>query len=171
MGTPLFEYGIQHEKGVIRAHVGVLACKVYVFRAERAVTVMGKFRQCHAFQPGVNGATAIGYAVPVGAIPGLRTLRISTDWTTIFNQDDSTSEKGKSAVAIVRRLLRDARFPLPCDPRLVDNVRMQIEGDDIIVEGRWRIQVKCDYRAGDGHPLCTGNLYLQTHERNPLKLI
>ena len=171
MEMPLFEYGIQHEKGVIRAHVGVLACKVYAFRAERAATVMAQYKSLLAFQSGVNGATASGYVVPVGSIPGLRAIKFSPDWAAIFNEDDRTTEKGRCAVTIVSRLLRDARFPLPCDPRVVDNVRMQFEGDDIVIDGHWRIQVKCDYRAGEGHPRCTGNLYLQTHERNPLKFI
>ena len=38
----------------------------------------------------------------------------------------------------------------------------------IVVNGKWRIQVKCDYDAGPGG---TGNLFLQTAECNPLKQI
>ncbi len=175
METPsLFEYGIQHEKGVIRAHVGVLACKVYAFRAERAAAILDNYPALPAYQNGVKGATASGRAVPCRDIPGLRVIKFKSEWATIFKETDETSDKGKCAVAIVTRLLRDARFPLPCsnnDMFNVNGVRMQIEGDDIVVDGHWRIQVKCDYRAGDGHPRCTGNLYLQTHERNPLHRI
>ena len=45
---------------------------------------------------------------------------------------------------------------------------VQIQGTDILVFSRKRVQVKCDYRCGD-RPLGTGNVFLQRAERNPLK--
>lgn len=85
-----------------------------------------------------------------------------------FRQDDSTTIKGEKAVAVVARLLQIGYFPLPVDPRVILDADLQIAGTDIIVQAKYRIQVKCDYEGGEGM-ICTGNLYLQTAEINPFK--
>ena len=47
-----------------------------------------------------------------------------------------------------------------------------LEGDvvtDLLVTASLRIQVKCDYRGGPRELGGSGNLFLQTHECNPLR--
>lgn len=168
----LFDYGIHNESADLRAHVCVLARKVYVFPRRPVVQIMKRFELKSAGQRGVIGKTAEGRVVPVTTIPYLKQIPISEERLIGFTEDLSTSEKGERAVNLVSELLKAGRFPLWVEGDLVETVNMQIDGDDIHVSGRWRIQVKCDFCGGRGeHPRCTGNLFLQTAERNPLKRI
>ena len=171
----LFDYGIHNEASNIRAHVGVLAKTLFVFPTVCAVRVMPGFAKKGARQPGVNGITAEGYCVPPAAIPNLRRLAIAEERLVGFDDDLSTSEKGNRAVAIVTAFLKAGRFPLWLEGDFVTDPEIQITGTDIRVRGNWKIEVKCDYRASDTygkpHWNCTGNLYLQIAERNPLRRI
>ena len=92
-----------------------------------------------------------------------------------FIETLSTSEKGDRAVDIVSAFLKSGRFPLWLEGEFVTDREIQITGTDIKVKGNWKIEVKCDFRASDErgqpHPNCTGNLYLQVAERNPLRRI
>jgi len=66
--------------------------------------------------------------------------------------------------------MRLGMFPLWARAKESDLAKLQIEGTDVLLVGEWRIQVKCDFYAGDGsHPSATGNLFLQTAELNPFK--
>lgn len=85
-----------------------------------------------------------------------------------FHPDDSTSEKGDQAVRVVQWLLKAGRFPLWTHGDIIGDKDMQVQGYDIIVRMKARIQVKCDWRAGD-KPGCTGNLFLQVRECNPFR--
>jgi hypothetical protein len=171
----LYDYGIQNEQTDIRAHVAVLAQKLYVFRTAAALRVMRKYPKRFAGQRDVDdGPTARGHIVPVGAIPGLRSLSIHESRLKDFREDMTTTEKGELAVLVVAAFLEAGRFPLWVGG--VDEVteaEMQIQGVDILVRGTWKIQTKCDYRAGGvrGVNRCTGNLFLQIAERNPLKRV
>jgi hypothetical protein len=60
------------------------------------------------------------------------------------------------------------RFPIEFDPKIVEGRGLQIEGMDIIVNCKVKIQVKCDFTGGR-KPLGSGNLFLQTAECNPLR--
>lgn len=170
----LVEYGIQCEKSDIRAHVGVWARSVYVFptRCGAELIQSGKYISRPAFQAGVIGRTALGYCVPICEFPTLRTISVPalSLWDD-FHSDDTTSTKGKTAVAVVLYLLKNGRFPMWIDTTEDDRTNVQVKGTDILLFAKQKIQVKCDYRCGTGHLECTGNLYLQTHEANPLHLI
>jgi hypothetical protein len=167
----LVSYGVLNEKSDFRAHVGVLAQTVYVFPTVSAVEAIrsGRYKGKPATQPGYNGPTAWGYPVPWNEIE-----RIVPVWAKVaiervaFREDDSPSVKGEKAVRVVAALLSAGWFPLPVTPKIVEDHDLQISGLDISVKGDWRIQVKCDYKAGSGK-YCTGNIYLQTDEINPLK--
>lgn len=166
----LFEYGIQTEDSDIRAHVSVVARQVYVFPTKAAVALCmsGKYKAKPAWQPGISYPTAKGYVVPWRDIPNIVPLR--AEWFIAeqnFCERDSTSVKGQKAANVVEKMIRLGWFPLAVMPIVSDETDIQRKGIDIIVSGTWRIQVKCDYRAGEGG---TGNLYLQIAERNPLDL-
>jgi hypothetical protein len=174
-GSPaLADFGIQNEQSDIRAHVGVLAGAVYVYRTADGLKALeqheGELKV--ATQPGVNFVTSKGYAVPWQNIPRIRSIPCKKMIAYFdFRESDSTSEKGRKASSVVERLIEAGYFPLPIEPSIVSSVSIQRQGVDLIVSGTWRIQVKCDFRAGSGHARCTGNLFLQVAECNPLKAI
>lgn len=172
----LVEYGVQNEASDIRAHVGVLAGKVYVYSTKRGLSVMnaGVERGAYTLRPaytttpdGHRLTTAMGCPVPVADLQPYEIDAAALIERVGFSECDSTSTKGAKAIQVVAALLRSGSFPLPVNGEIVEDVDMQRQGLDIVVSGRWRIQVKCDYRGGRGHPDCTGRLYLQTHECNP----
>lgn len=173
MSAPeLFHYGIHNEGTDIRAHVAIYAKKLYCFPTRPALKVMTKFPKKPAFQDGVEGPTAEGHVVPVSAIPHIRYVTLADDRVKGFRESWNPSQKGAFAVDIVRAVLKAGRFPIWFDGELVDELDMQVNGVDISIRGRWRIQVKCDKKAGNGDdPRCSGNLYLQIAERNPLHYI
>ena len=169
----LFDFGIHNEASNIRAHVAVLARTLYVFPTLCAVRVMKQYRTLEAFQPGVTGATAVGHCVPPDAIENIRKLRIAEARLSDFREDLPTGAKGDKAVAIVEAYLKAGRFPLWIESEFIDSPAIQRTGTDLIVNSKWRIEVKCDFRASDArgqpHERCTGSLYLQIAERNPLR--
>jgi hypothetical protein len=134
-----------------------------------------------AGQPGINGVTANGACVPIFDFKGwgfdLRIIDLQElgsrytkkDFWLSFRHDLSTSIKGAKAVLVVKALLQDGHFPLWLAVAKDANRSIQVAGADILVYCKHRIQVKCDYFAGDreGMKACTGNLYLQTSECNP----
>lgn len=165
------EYGIQTERSHIRAHVSPTTKAVYVYRTAAGLAAIqnGTHPKLPAFQPGHDGPTAWGYVVPVEDIPDIRTLHLTgTQWWEGFRESADTSEKGRLAVGVVQRLLQNGRFPLWVAADEVSDMGLQLEGTDIIAWGNWRIQVKCDYKAGPRALGGTGNLYLQVEEINPL---
>lgn len=168
----LHEYGIQTEQSDIRAHVSPGACAMFVFPTQSAVAVMRKYPKRTASQPGVIGKTAEGYIVPVADIPDLWALRIDPSFFDGFNECLSTSEKGDRAVKLVIAALKNGGFPLPVHANFSTERNIQISGTDVIVVGKWRIEIKCDYWAsmekGKPNARCTGNVFLQIAERNPL---
>lgn len=169
----LYEHGIQTENSDIRAHVAPGTRAIYVFRTQYALDLIasGRYPIKVASQPGVEGITGRGYIVPWHDITDIRRLRFhSVPWWEKFSDTQSTSEKGKLAVDVVSCLLQRGLFPLWCIAPSDDteDVSMQIKGTDIVQFGKWRIQGKCDYYAGEGG---TGNLFLQIAERNPMKRI
>jgi len=164
----MFEHGIGQENSDIRAHVSPLKMQIFVFKTSSILELLKKesFPEKTASQPGVVGITAKGRIIPISKIPNL----IMVEWNfpprwKCFSDTDSTSKKGNDAVGIVTDALRRGMFPLYALAVEIKDKNMQISGTDIIVSGRWKIQVKCDYPAGR-----TGNLFIQTHERNPKKM-
>lgn len=177
MGEPvpagcLFEYGIHLENSDIRCHVGPAARSIFVFRTALASALLpGKYRKAYAGQPGVEGPTGLGYLVPWRDVPDIRAVAWSSvPWWEWFDFHETTSEKGKKAVGVTAELMRLGRFPLWLDNGVESkDVSVQIRGTDMIIFGRWRIQVKCDWLAGDVKDGGSGNLFLQIAERNPLR--
>lgn len=175
--TKLVDYGIQNEQSDIRAHVAVLAGKVYVYSTVKGLATLQAGIQQGIYTPrgaytevghrGEKLQTATGYAVPVADIKHMAIDAAALIKLQNFAETDSTTVKGNKAVAVVQALLRHGLFPLPVSGEIVTDVHMQRSGLDVVVQGRWRIQVKCDWRAGSGAPGCTGNLFLQTAECNP----
>jgi len=167
---PLYESGIQTEQSDIRAHVSVVCKKVYVFKTQNALDAIRitNPESRSAYQDGVDGATAQGWLVRPRDIVGLRTLPCGLwgRWDE-FNEGMTTSEKGLLAVDLVVRILSIGYFPIWIEASENQCRNVQINGTDIIVNPNVKIQVKCDYRAGE-YP-GTGNLFLQFAERNPLK--
>jgi hypothetical protein len=163
----LFEHGIHTEKSDIRAHVSASDKTVYVFRTVEGLRAIERYKPplAPAKQDGVVGKTAVGWLVQPDWIEDLRRLRFQSwkQWSALHPRL-STSAKGRLAVACVVEIMRMGRFPLWIDASESDRENVQIEGTDIIVFARKKIQVKCDMSAG-----ITGNLYLQKAERNPLK--
>lgn len=167
LARELVEYGIQTEDSDIRAHVSVAAGKVYVFPTKPAVALVqsGKYPAKPAWQPGISYPTAKGYVVPWRDIPNIVPVAASRFiGEQNFSSGDSTTTKGEKASNVVEKLIRLGWFPLAVMPIVSEDTEIQRSGIDIIVHGTWRIQVKCDYNAGEGG---TGNLFLQVAERNP----
>lgn len=169
----LVPYGIMEEKSDIRAHVGAFARRVFVFQTDvmRRLVKARKYPLVLAFQSWVDGATGEGHPVPITDVPDLRTLNFeSWNWDS-FPFNGSESAKGAAAVNIVVNLLRLGRFPLWISASNDERESVQVKGTDVVVFAKQLIQVKCDLKAGlKKHSLrCTGNLFIQTRERNPLR--
>ena len=95
----LHDYGIQNEESAIRAHVGVRARTVYVFRTEEAKRIVASMRESDgrfASQPGVAGTTAFGFPVPVGRFNDLRRIPNPTLSTARRNCPSTAPRKGQS---------------------------------------------------------------------------
>lgn len=167
----LFGYGVQNEESDIRAHVCVLAERVYVFPTWAGVKAIksGLWPEVPAYQTGVDFATAKGFLIRPEGIERCTFVLVPALIREInFSPTDSTSIKGEKAAGVVETMLRRGWFPLPADPDTITDLTLQRSGVDIMVVGNWRIQVKCDYRGGCGKDIgCTGNLFLQTQELNP----
>jgi hypothetical protein len=176
----MIPYGIEQEGSDIRAHVAPLARRVIVCQTEllRQQCKLKKYPIGRATQEGVTGITGEGPLVPIYDIPDVRILNLTAKnwnfhWESFPLQTDSTNERGRAAVRTVRMILERGRFPLWVKTRESKNEEIQILGTDIIIYKRFKIQVKCDYQAGlrEWHHKCTGNIFMQTAERNPLKKI
>jgi hypothetical protein len=171
----LFDYGIHNEASNIRAHVAPLASCVFVFPTICGVKAMKGKQKKLAYQPGVDYPTAEGALVKPCEIAHLRTIRLHPDRFEGFTEQLSTSEKGDKAVEIVQMMLKFGKFPLWLEGEFVKDVSIQTTGTDVVVKGKWKIEVKCDFRAsaekGSPNKLCTGNLFLQTAERNPFHYV
>jgi len=169
----LADYGIQNEQSDIRAHVSVANQKVYVFKTSAGIDAIkaNGYPTRFASQPGVDGITAEGWCVPWWHIPDIRPLSFNS-WSSWgdFSINLSTTRKGQLAVECVRKVMEMGRFPFWVQAEEVDDMRLQVQGVDLVVAYNQRIQVKCDWMGGE-EPLGTGNLFLQKAERNPLKRV
>jgi hypothetical protein len=165
----LHEYGIITEQSDIRAHVGVANKTIYAFKTRSGVEAIETHKPQTAFasQPGVNHATAEGWLVKPTMISGLQRLKyLSWAHWGAFTESMTTSQKGDHAVKCVLDCLSIGRFPLWVNGSESNDRGVQIAGTDIVLTMNHRIQVKCDWYAGE-KPLGTGNLFLQKAECNP----
>lgn len=164
----MIAYGIATEQSDMRVHVSVCTNLAFVFETEAMRKFVNEdpagFRDVPAYQPGVKGATARGLLVPVWlagfveavSYEGHVDVKPSAAWTT--------SQKGEWAASVVAELAKCGRLPL-----YIRNAsehwsrKVQISGTDVKVSEAFRIQTKCDWSS------CPeGNLFIQTHEINPL---
>lgn len=165
----LFEYGIHTENSDVRAHVSGSNATIYVFPTKNGVKAIEEndppLRS--AGQPGVVGRTAEGWLVKPSWVADLREVKFRSwqGWSE-YRPTMTTSEKGKLAIQCVLQVMRLGRFPFWVDASEDDRENVQISGTDILVFARKKVQVKCDWRAGE-----TGNLFLQRAERNPLRRV
>jgi len=171
MNARLVKYGISEEESDIRAHVTLIGRQIVVFPTAEIVRLIGEtqYREATATQPGVNGQiTARGYVVPITDIQRLAIVRSDKyPWPTQKQYDDmSLSNKGDIAVQAVCAAIRANRFPLWVSADIVSDIELDIRGMDITINARRRIQVKHDWGCWNGG---TGNVFIQTHECNPLK--
>lgn len=164
----LIKYGIFEEKSDIRAHVTYQ--KVFVFKTKELINLLrlkgDEFIKVPAYQANYNKPTAFGYLVKPIMINDIRELHFKT-WNEWNNFDEKwiTTKKGKWAIRCIIELIKIGRFPFWLEAKQTDNVKIDIQGTDILIVMDQKIQVKCDYPA-----FKTGNLYIQTHEINPHKL-
>lgn len=171
----LVDYGIYTEQSDLRAHVGPLAKTIYVYKTTAMIEFIDSNKSRYitkpAYQPGFDKPTATGYCIPIVDVPWVRRCQfISYDWDLFPPASASTSEKGDAAIKVVCELLRLGRFPLFFDNVTESKDRsIQVSGTDIVVVGRHRIQVKCDYPAAPRELGGYGNLFIQIQEHNPFK--
>lgn len=163
METKLFKYGIEDEDSDIRAHVSDKVIFVFKTSAVRSLLSRKKYPEKAAYQPGVKEPTAKGYLVCSEDIPDIRKLRFHERFN-VYRDSMTTSAKGEFAVNMVVAALKFGRFPLWVEASQTTDKTIDINGTDILICNNQRIQVKCDYPA-----VRTGNLYIQTHEANPLR--
>ena len=168
MIAPLIKSGIQTENSDIRAHVSVVGKCVYVFQTKNGVKAARMSRSIkEGGQPGYRGRTFRGVTVPWRSVEGIKRITHNnwSEWGR-FSPSLDTSQKGKLAVEFVQCVLKGGAFPFWITAEEDNRREIQISGTDLIVDSKIRIQVKCDYEAGEGG---TGNLFLQTAECNPFK--
>ncbi|MFA7463227.1 MAG: hypothetical protein WCY59_08810 [Anaerovoracaceae bacterium] len=180
MPQPLFDYGIQTEKSDIRTHVCPTVRRVYVYPTESGLIIIekGNYPLVPGFQPGYAGPTSEGYLVPPDDIPYCVELKFRDGaWDHLkFRKEESTSEKGRKAVLLVKMMLKRGLLPIPTESEIVEERDIQISGTDIFVranslkERDVHIQVKCDFDGGRKELGGTGNLFLQVKEINPFGL-
>jgi len=165
----LVEHGIFTEQCHLRAHVCVVAGKVYMYTPENGkkaiATGIFQTRRTYPKYAGYQ-ATADGYIVPPSSIPFVQIYEVPLLIVSAsFSPSDNPTIKGRKAENVVFTMAQLGFFCPPHNPEIVTDKERQYLGVDLIVCGAFGVQVKCDYNGGE-HPQATGNLYLQTAERN-----
>jgi len=171
--TRLIEYGImQEDRAIIRAHVAIGTGLVYIFSVGAAQDTLSRkpYREATAKQG--QFITAKGKLVPPCDIADLVSIEIPAAWRTraLAYEKQDEGKKGQVAVEIMKHILKSGLLPskfLTFVPQEITDEMLQVQGLDIIITATTKMQVKCDWRAGDKASGGTGNLYLQTHECNP----
>lgn len=172
--TKLVNYGIQNEGSDIRAHVCVNAKVVYVYPTSEGLDALkvNTYKPLPVYTNGIQ--TATGYAVPPSKIRRCIPVNVKSLFAKYpIDFSDSPTEKGRKAVQIVLDMLKVGYFPFFVAADEVTDQILQIEGTDIYVNARMKIQVKCDFEGGEPKKegakgeRVTGNLFLQIAECNP----
>jgi len=168
--TKLIESGIRTERSHIRAHVCPRIRRVYVFKTSLGIQAIdsGSY-PLKAVRTG-EIVTAMGYLVPPHVL-GCSVIDIPEDvfYEADFDWKDNTSEKGRKATFVIKRLIEQGLFPMRFTVQEINERMMQISGIDVTMQDNMKIQVKMDYNGGDKRLGGTGNLYLQTAECNPYR--
>jgi len=176
----LKEYGIQTEDSDYRVHVSFDTHSVFMFPTEAGRRAVADYENKHikpdlATDPAVRDGrpTARGFKVFWKHIDDCQRIPIPDH---IFHKygcllQDRTSVKGTAASQIAMEMVVAGLIRLPMIASEVTDLGAQMRGQDMIVtRGGASIQIKCDWFAGHEYPDGSiRGLYLQTHERNPLK--
>lgn len=164
----LTEHGILNEASDYRAHVCPRTFRCYFFRTEDGRDVVKKLIAEGVLPKKIkdpkSGGEAEGYAVPLTMLPMARIEEFPFGWIEPYYDGLSTSEKGQIAIGIVERLLRLAGHDICIIPA---GTPLNISGVDIVSDGVTKYEVKMDGKGGAKDMGGSGNLFLQTRERNP----
>ena len=165
-GFSFIQYGIQNEESDLRAHVSGCNKSVYVFETINGIRAINDNCESRQFakQPGIDRPTGEGWLVKISWIDGIKKIECP-DWTG-WNDGKpySLKDRGKLACECVKFLINSGRFPMLLESKEMENINCQIKGIDLVItSNRKKIQVKCDWIAGQ-----TGNLFLQFAEINPM---
>jgi len=170
----LVEYGIQTENSNYRTHVGYKTQHIFVFPTKNGLKEVIKFNNIGKRTVSIDGKTitAKGYPVPISSIEDMQNIFIPHDIYSKYTiyPDMITTTKGQLAVQIVFEMLKRTLISLPINVDIKNSKAIQIKGTDIVISSKLKIQVKCDFNAGDKKYGGTGNVFLQTDECNPYKL-
>jgi hypothetical protein len=152
-------------------HVSYTTQRVYVFSTKIGRWLIHLWRQREKPKTVRIGdlERARGYAIPISYFPCHASVCIPQKIYSKYHigYEMSTGRKGQLAMEIVVAMLKRNLIPLPVRVKVVRDKRTQIKGTDLIVRSCYRLQVKCDYPAGEEEYGGTGNLFLQTEECNP----
>src|SRR3990167_3667725 len=172
--TALVKYGIEEEESDYRAHVSAVTKTVFVFETQRAVEYIKTSASCLRQREAWTGdiKTAQGYIISPNEITSMLEFEIPDDLIPPMGliRRWSTSDKGVWAVNVVKNMFLMGLIRLPLIAMDVTDADLQIRGTDLIISPRFKIQVKCDLKAGKTELGGTGNLYIQTHECNPYRM-
>lgn len=169
----LYQYGINEEQSDIRAHVSLPGRRITVYRTADMVALIASktYREVSATQPGVSRETARGLLVPLNDIMPQCVLHSEAfPWDRYDHCAMDLAQRGDMAVVVVRASILANKFPLWVCGHVNGDKELDIEGTDLIVIARRRIQVKYDARAYPSSNGGSGNLFVQTHECNPLRI-
>jgi hypothetical protein len=175
----LKEYGIQTEDSDYRVHVSFDTRSVFMFPTKagrRAVEdyESKRIKPVLATDPAVRDGqpTARGFKVFWKHIDECQRIPIPDHifYKHSCSLHDRTSVKGAAAAQIAMEMVNAGLIRLPMMACEVFDLGAQMRGQDMIVTRGASIQIKCDWFAGHEYPDGSiRGLYLQTHERNPLK--
>lgn len=168
----LIEYGVQNDGSDYRIHVGYKTQHIYVFptgQGKEYISRQHGLELKNAYQDGM--VTARGYAVPTSHLKDLREILIPPALYReyIILEKMTTSDKGRLATCIALEMLKKNLVPLSVNVSITDDTTMQVNGTDILIDSKWKIQVKCDFNAGRRDLGGTGNVFLQIEECNPYR--
>jgi len=169
----LHKYGIEEEKSDIRAHVSIPGRRVTVYRTPDMVSLItGKeYPQKTATQIGVDFDTGRGWLVPLDDIQPQFVLTSEVyPWNEWKHDTMDCGQKGDAAVMCVRAAIMANRFPLWVCGHVNEDRELDLRGTDIIVCATRHIQVKYDALSFPKLDGGTGNLFIQSHERNPRQI-
>lgn len=169
-------HGIQTETSFLRAHVAVLAQRLFVFERQEGVDAIntGQYRWVVGGYKDVHGWTAIGYVVPPGDLKTLSVITLPPEWFEGFKEHMDESISGRRAEKIVERCYELRMVPVRLKMTRQNDPAAQIAGRDFAGElADNSFEAKCDFRASEiahqPRDRCTGRLFLQVWERNPRK--
>jgi len=169
----MIKHGIEEEHSDIRAHVSLLGKQITVYKTADMLELLNKnsYKETVAFQPGWEDTTSKGWLVPLKDIHTKVVLHSSVfEWHKFTHSSMNLSERGKMAVAAVKCAILANKFPLWVCGYTTNDKDLDIQGTDIIVDTQRHIQVKYDWLSCPRSKGGSGNLYIQTHECNPLKI-